>query len=282
VGQAHGSAGRQARPSSRSQGPAALQRVTLGELVVRYRDTVSVTKKGGDREHVALTAFLRHSICNRRLSDLRTEDFGIYRDTMLKTIKPTSLKRYLDPVHNLFELAKNEWGIPLRGNPLDRLKLNAPSQRRERRFAPGEWERLLGAAELTRNPLIEPIVRLALATAMRRGEILAIEASHISIERRSLLIRLTKNGQARTIPLTSNATADLGSILTLLQVPLARIARWLRQTRIAAIGRSVGCRAYTCGEPWSGCNDFRFSAMQKVLLRAASVYPLTKNINLRE
>jgi integrase len=193
--------------------PKALQLVTLGDLVVRYRDTVSVTKKGGDREHVSLTAFLRHSICARRLSDLRTEDFGIYRDTMLKTIKPASLKRYLDPLHNLFELAKNEWGIPLRENPLDRLKLKAPSQRRERRLAPGEWARLLDAAELTRNPLIEPIVRLALATAMRRGEILAIEASHISFERRSLLIPLTKNGHARTIPLTSDAIAVLTKLL---------------------------------------------------------------------
>jgi integrase len=185
--------------------PKVLQRITLGELVERYRDTVSIKKRGYERERVSLTAFLRHPICARRLSDLRTEDFGTYRDKMLKTIKPTSLKRYLDPVHNLFELARNEWGIPLRDNPLDRLKLKAPSQRRERRLAPGEWERLLEAARLTRNPWIEPIIRLALATAMRRGEILAIDSNHVSIDRRCLLIPVTKNGHARTIPLTADA-----------------------------------------------------------------------------
>jgi hypothetical protein len=70
--------------------PKALQLVTLSELVVRYRDTVSVKKKGHDREWVSLTAFLRHPICARRLSDLKTEDFAIYRDQMLKTVKPTS------------------------------------------------------------------------------------------------------------------------------------------------------------------------------------------------
>jgi integrase len=118
---------------------------------------------------------------------------------------PHPLKRYLDPVHNLFELARNEWGIPLLENPLDRLKLKAPSQRRERRLAPGEWERLLGAARLTRNPWIEPIMRLALATAMRRGEILAIESNHVSLDKRCLLIPVTKNGHARTIPLTADA-----------------------------------------------------------------------------
>jgi integrase len=185
--------------------PKALQHITLAELVERYRDTVSITKKGYERERVSLTAFLRHPICARRLSELKTEDFAIYRDQMLKTVKPTSLKRYLDPVHNLFELARNEWDIPLRENPLDRLKLKAPSQRRERRLTSGEWERLLEAARLTRNPWIEPIMRLALATAMRRGEILAIESNHVSLDRRCLLIPVTKNGHARTIPLTSDA-----------------------------------------------------------------------------
>jgi integrase len=46
---------------------------------------------------------------------------------------------------------------------------------------------------------------LALATGMRRGELLAIEDNQINVERRSLLIRETKNGNSRTIPLTSEA-----------------------------------------------------------------------------
>jgi hypothetical protein len=71
--------------------PKALQQITLGELVERYRDTVSITKKGYERERVSLSAFLRHPICARRLSELKTEDFAIYRDQMLKTVKPTSL-----------------------------------------------------------------------------------------------------------------------------------------------------------------------------------------------
>jgi integrase len=211
----------------------ALQQITLGELVERYRDTVSVQKKGYEKERVSLTAFRRHQICAKRLSDLRTEDFGAYRDEMLRKVKPTSLKRYLDPINNLFELARHEWGIPLRENPLDRLKLKAPSQRRERRLAPGEWERLVEAARLTRNPMIEPMVRLALVTAMRRGEILAIQASHVSLDRRSLLIPVTKNGHARTIPLTKDAIAVLEKLCRVqgrlfpLQANAFRLA-WIR------------------------------------------------------
>ena len=185
--------------------PKALQRITLAELIVRYRDTVSVKKRGHENERISLTAFLNHPICSRRLSELRTEDFAAYRDQMLQTIQPTSLKRYLDPIHNLFEVARYEWGLPLKDNPLDKLKLKAPSQRRERRLLSGEWECLIEAARLCRNPLIEPIIRFALATGMRRGEILAVKENQIDLERRSLLIRETKNGHARTIPLTVQA-----------------------------------------------------------------------------
>jgi integrase len=156
--------------------PKALERVTLGDLVRRYRDTVSPRKKTAETEKIVLNAFLTRQICSRRLSELRTEDFAAYRDQRLRVIKPTSLKRELTPIRHLFEVARHEWGLPLRENPLDRLKLKAPEQRRERRLLNGEWDRLLEAARLCRNPWIEPIIRLALATGMRRGEILCQSA----------------------------------------------------------------------------------------------------------
>ena len=119
----------------------ALQRVTLGNLVERYRDTVSLKKRSYDREQISLNAFLGHSICSRHLSELRTEDFAAYRDERLKAIKPSSLRRELNPIHNLFEIARDEWGLPIRENPLDKLKLNGTDQKRERRLKNGGLSR---------------------------------------------------------------------------------------------------------------------------------------------
>ncbi|MHA1546777.1 MAG: site-specific integrase, partial [Alphaproteobacteria bacterium] len=44
-----------------------LEQFTLGNLVERYRDTISVDKKGREIETIVLNAFLRHQICSRRL-----------------------------------------------------------------------------------------------------------------------------------------------------------------------------------------------------------------------
>ena len=185
--------------------PKALRGVTLGDLVKRYRDTVSIKKRGYEYERVTLTAFLRHPICSKRLTDLQTADFVVYRDERLRTVRASSLKRSLDPLHNLFELARDEWGLPIGENPLDKLKIIVPPNRRERRLSADEWRRLQDALCRTRNPWVEPILRLALATAMRRGEIIAIQGSHLNPEGRTLTIPMTKNGYARTIPLTQDA-----------------------------------------------------------------------------
>jgi len=191
--------------------PKALERVTLSELVVRYRDSVSAAKRSYERERLFLRVFLGYPICAKRLSELRTEDFAAYRDERLRTIKPLSLKRELAPIHHLFEIARDEWGLPIRENPLDKLQLKAPDQRRERRLREGELDRLLYAAGSCRNRLVGSIIQFALETGMRRGEILAISKNHIDFDRRALLITDTKNGQSRTIPLTSAAIALLHS-----------------------------------------------------------------------
>jgi len=192
--------------------PQVLQQITLGQLVERYRDTVSVNKRTHKTERIILNAFLSRKICTKRLSELRTEDFATYRDERLKTIKPSSLKRELAPIHNLFVVAKNEWGLPIRENPLDRLKLSGTDTRRERRLRPGEFDKLIQAAEGCRNSLIGTIIRLAVETGMRRGEILAIKRSHIDQQNRALLIPETKNGHSRIIPITNSTLALLHQI----------------------------------------------------------------------
>jgi integrase len=186
-----------------------LRELTLGDLICRYRDAVSVQKAGYENECIVFNALLQHPICVKTLAELRTEDFAAYRDERLKTIKATTLKRQLNPIHNAFEVARDEWGLPIKANPLDSLALRLKEKARERRLLPGEQERLLAATADRRNKLVAPIIVFALATAMRRGEILAMRWAHVDLHRRSLLIPETKNGDSRVIPLSKHAIAVL-------------------------------------------------------------------------
>ncbi|MGI9514056.1 MAG: site-specific integrase, partial [Anderseniella sp.] len=114
-------------PASRS----SLKGLMLGCLVKRYKKEVVPSKKGAEIERIILDAFIRHPICRKKLSSLAPADFAAYRDERLKKITAKSLKRQLSPIHNMFEVARDEWGIPIQENPLDKVKLKAVDNRRE-------------------------------------------------------------------------------------------------------------------------------------------------------
>ncbi|AWC20966.1 integrase [Aminobacter sp. MSH1] len=182
-----------------------LDETTLRDVITRYRDEIVPAKKGGEVEVIVLNAFLRHSICRKRLSHLGAQDFASYRDERLRVVSAATLKRQLNPVRSALNIARKEWGLPLRTNPLSEFGLGAQDNKRERRLRKGELDRLVLAARKTRNPLIVPIVLFALETGMRRGEILAMQWDHINLEKRSVVILESKNGHSRTIPLTPRA-----------------------------------------------------------------------------
>ena len=192
--------------------PKTLQQVTLGQLVERYRDTVSVRKLGYEVERVVLNAFLRHRICRKPLSEIGASDFASYRDERLMAIRASTLKRELAPLHNMFEIAKDEWGLVLRENPLRKVRVSAGQQRRERRLKHGELDKLIVGARVCRNPLVLPIVLLAVETGMRRSEILSLQWENIDQQTRSLLIPHTKNGHSRILPLTDATSAILAMV----------------------------------------------------------------------
>ncbi|MBX3598076.1 MAG: tyrosine-type recombinase/integrase, partial [Rhizobiaceae bacterium] len=176
-----------------------LEITKLSKLVERYQVEVLPTKKGAEIERIILDAFLRDPLCRKSLSTLTPSDFAKYRDRRLQIISAKSLGRQLSPVSHMLNLARVEWGLPIRSDLLSNLRLGGNDNKRERRLREGELERLVQAAKKTRNPLILPIVQFAVETGMRRGEILAMDWKHVDLERRSVVIPEAKNGYSRTI-----------------------------------------------------------------------------------
>lgn len=72
--------------------------------------------------------------------------------------------------------------------------------------------RLLEECERSQNNWLAPAVRLAVATAMRQGELLNLAWKDVDLENRVALLRETKNGEARAVPLSSDAVAVLKAL----------------------------------------------------------------------
>jgi integrase len=189
-----------------------LKGLTLASLIDAYLQKVTATKKGKGPERYFLSAFQRHPIASKPIADVTTEDFAKYRDERLAEVQPQTVKRQLAVIHHLYEIARDEWKHPLKENPLDKLALNAPVVRRDRRLQDGELELILEDARRRKNPLIYPIIQFAIELGMRRSEILAMRWRHLDLRNRILSIPDSKNGQPRKLPLTYKAMEILEGI----------------------------------------------------------------------
>jgi integrase len=184
---------------------------SLSDLITRYIQTVTSTKRSAEYETIILQALLRHPISQKSLKELQVKDFANYRDERLKEISGASLRRQLNPIRHMFQIAINEWGIPLK-KTLGQGDAESQGQQ-TRTTAEGRGVRkAVGCCTDQTEPFIEKIVVFAIETGMRRGEILNLCWDQVDLKRRSVTILESKNGYSRTIPITQLAAFTLQSL----------------------------------------------------------------------
>ena len=182
--------------------------VTLGELLERYLDIITPSKRGADVERRRLKRLIEDNISSYQLYRLSSQAIAKFRDRRLLDGRRTC-QYDLILIRHCIKLAINEWGLMLASNPVDKVKLPPSSKSRDRRLNTGEFDRLEKAARLTQNPHIWPIVVFAIETGMRRGEILGITWECVDFDARTVHLPITKNGSSRDVPLSSKATQIL-------------------------------------------------------------------------
>jgi integrase len=188
-------------------GPANALHARLGTLIERYKDEITPAKRSAESELLRLTKMQRHAICDLPVKDLCPAAIAAYRDQRLAEVKAGTVRRELSLLRHLLDTANIEWGIHVGLNPVGQIRLPVVQNSRNRRLNDGEFENLMIALERTRHPDVSAVVRLAIETAMRRGEILALRWSNIELDTRTLYIPHSKTGASRTIPLNDEAIA---------------------------------------------------------------------------
>jgi integrase len=194
---------------------ASSHRQKLSAVLDRYLSEVTPTKKPS----TAVREKRRAKILKKYLGDysvtaLTPELIGQYRDKRIREGKSASSVRLeLALLSHLFTIAIREWRLGLVGNPVSMVRKPAPPPGRNRRLKPKEEKRLLKACDAQSNPMLGWIVRLAIYTGMRQGEIESLTRDQVSFKSRVIKLTETKNGAARTVPLTKDAVKVLRKAL---------------------------------------------------------------------
>ena len=190
---------------SRSEADKAL----LGELLQRYADEVSPTKRGYLDELIRIKALKRTKLAAFALEKLTPMLVASFRDERLRSVKAGAVIRDLSLLSSVINHARREWGASI-DNPCLLVKKPPCPAGRTRVLSSDEESRLLAAVAPIgrRNPDMLPLVQLALQTAMRRGELLALERTNVDLDGQTAYLPTSKNGQPRMVPL-SNVAVEL-------------------------------------------------------------------------
>lgn len=188
------------------------EKTTLDECLKRYLVEVTPLKKGaGPKLEEGKIRIIRADaqLCAKPMSAVRGLDVASYRDKRLKSVGPATVIKELNIISHLFNTAIKEWGMESLVNPVVAVRKPKTPRGRERRLMPGELDAILSATE---SPELPAIVQLELETAMRRSEIVGLVWKNINLNKKVLILPDTKNGEARAVPLSSQAVALLETL----------------------------------------------------------------------
>jgi len=192
----------------------AAENTTLSDALNRYLREITPQKKPHalNTEKSQVKSIKRHSIAKLPLAKIRAADVAKFRDARAQEVGPNSVRLSLALISHLFTIAIKEWEMDYLDNPV--MKTRKPSVKntaRNRRLIDDEEKRLLEASR-EYGGFIGPVVRLALETAMRRGEIASIRWCDVDLNNRVVHLHETKNGEDRDVPLSPIAAGIFKSL----------------------------------------------------------------------
>jgi integrase len=181
---------------------------TLRDALRKYAENEATTKRGERWEILRLHAFESHDLpINKKIGSIGTDDLATWRDSRLKTVKPSTVLREINLLSSVFESARREWKW-IDTNPVRDLRKPSSPPHREVVITRKQIRMVLrelgysGQAR-TVSQAIANCLLLALRTGMRAAELCRLTWDQVHDGYCTLPI--TKNGKVRQVPLTPKA-----------------------------------------------------------------------------
>ncbi len=174
---------------------------TWQEAVIRYLELKRTLRSFTDRQRICrnLDRYLGELSLNQINGDVI---WSIVQGELKKGNKPATVNRYLATIRSLLRMARDEWQWI---DSFPKIRLLPGEVERDRWLTREEAERLIRVCP----PHLSALVRFALATGCRAGEITGLEWNRVDLDRKTAWLNQTKNGTPRGVPLNEDATEVL-------------------------------------------------------------------------
>ncbi|MFI5097241.1 MAG: tyrosine-type recombinase/integrase [Candidatus Acidiferrales bacterium] len=174
-------------------------RITLEEFSKRYMEYAKANKRSWLRDEQMLKPLTEFFGADRQLTDITPPDIEGYKLHRRKQVSGSTVNRELALLKRMFNLAI-DWDLYLASNPVRKVKFFQELNTGQRVLIQEEERNLL----LSAAPFIQDIIRFALNTGLRIGEIFTLQWSHVDWEKSILNVFAPKTGKSRDVPMNSD------------------------------------------------------------------------------
>ena len=182
--------------------PAAA--TTLKEILIKYRDEITINKKGYAEETCKLNKLIRHKISLHTLMRFKSHHVYSLIKELQGTMKQNSVVKYVNLLRNAWNVAKRQWAITLPAtSPFDLVSIKKEDDTRERILTKLEYKRLLAACSKSNLNGLSDMVEFAYLTGARQGEMLRLKKDDVDWHRNIITFKDTKNGEDRSVPMSN-------------------------------------------------------------------------------
>jgi integrase len=191
--------------------PKIALNISFREAAQHYLKTHSIHKK------IVRCETSRLKILIERWGDIPVEQINKaaileLRDDLLSLGRSgETINHYFNTLSKLFQMLVGDWDLVIQ-NPIKGIKRMPPSQGRSKRVTNDIEKILLKSCDAISLSLLCSIIKFAIQTGMRRGEIMGLTWADIDLPNRKAYLHQTKNGEPRQVPLTRQAMAVLEAL----------------------------------------------------------------------
>jgi integrase len=169
---------------------------TIEKLWKEYK--VSHSPKGIKTDDNRFEKHIKKSLGSKELKDLSPRDVDRVRVNLSKQLKPQTVKHILELLRRISNFA-----VEKRLCPGIAFKISMPkfSNLKTEDLNQDQLKNLLRAIKEDTHPLAGPLMKMALFTGMRRGELFKLQYDDVDFQRGFIRIRDPKGGEDQKIPL---------------------------------------------------------------------------------
>jgi len=181
-------------------------KITFLEFGDRYMEYAKTNKRSWLRDEQMLENLYDFFKKERQLTDITPVAIEGYKVHRRAEVSGSTVNRELALLKRMFNLAIN-WDLFLDANPVRKVKFFREFNTGLRVVSPEEEKSLLENA----SPYLQDLIRFALNTGLRTGEIFALRWSNVDLQKGILVIFAQKTQRLREVPINSETRKVLES-----------------------------------------------------------------------